>query len=124
MKIKTHIWRKVLEIGLIITLMTIGVALHPSADYLEQIVHLIPYIQSFFMIGVFTSLIGALGLVSHCKTDREIKLNFGRALYLPSLVGIATVLLTQGLVLRIITSIQFLISVLIFLLGFYLSWTT
>lgn len=124
MSIKTHVWRKVLEIGLLITLMTIGVALHPSADYLKQIVHLIPYLQSFFLLGLFVSLVGTLGLLSSCRNDRQFKLNFGRALYLPSLVGIATVLLTQGLILRVLTSLQFLISVLIFLLGFFLSWTS
>ncbi len=121
---KKHLWRKITEIGLILFLMTMGVAMHPSASYLESIVNLIPYIQSIFIISIFISLIGILGLSSSCRTTREFKLNLGRAIYLPSLIGIITVLLTQGLIKRVILQPQFIISALAFILGFILSWTS
>lgn len=121
---KKHLWRKITEVGLILFLMTIGVAIHPSASYLESIMNLIPYIQSIFIISIFLSLIGLLGLSSTCRTTRELKLNLGRTIYLPALIGIATVLLTQGLIKRIILSPQFIISILAFTLGFTLSWTS
>lgn len=123
MVIKKHIWRKITEIGLVLFLSTIGIVIHPKVDEIQEIITQIPHMRPVFFISLIILLIGLKGLTSACETGRELKLYFGRALYLPALVGILIAILTFRIQISLLTNIQFILSCLLFILGFILSWT-
>ncbi|GEM_PF-6198806 len=117
-----YIWGKLFQIGLLITLSTLDVTIYGTTKYLEGIVGIVPWIRSTFLIGTLITLIGLGGITKTCRTDSEFKLTIGRSLYLPTLTAIAITMLTKGLTINLITSTQFILSTLLFILGYFISW--
>ncbi len=120
--IKRYLWRNLLSASLLLTLATIGITINPTATHLYSIATLIPYIQSLFVVSLALVGISLLGLSKSCKDWKTFKISLGRSIYLPALAGVVISLFSYGPTVQMIYSIQFLASILIFIVGFLLSW--
>lgn len=122
--IRRYLWRNLLSGSLLLTLATIGITIHPTADYLHSIASLVPFVQSVFIVSLFLVGVSIIGLAWVCEDWRRFRLSLGRSIYLPALAGIALALITHGVSKQVILNVQFLVSTFIFVLGFTLSWTS
>ncbi len=122
MVLSKYLWGKIFQIGLIMLLITLDVTIY-GTEYVKGLVGIVPWIRSTFILGTLLTLIGLRGLLKTCKTNRKFKLIIGRSLYLPTLTAIAITILTKQTTIHLVTSTQFLISIMLFFFGYFISWT-